>query len=111
MNPKCSICLLRRELKFDVSTGLNATLIRMERITFTTRFLGRVDVVDLCDLLVGVLPRTISKVNIDVDTTGVVEALSSRALRREGTRKEELQQICVLSSLEIQTLPPAKKII
>ena len=52
-------------------------IIQNGRITFTTRFLGRVDVVDLCDLLVGVLPRTISKVNVDIDATRVVQAFVS----------------------------------
>ena len=76
----------------DESTGLKMANIQMERITFTTRFLGRVDVVDLCDLLVGFLSRTISKVHVDIDATGVVQSLSRRALRSERTRNEELRK-------------------
>ena len=76
----------------DVSTGLNVAKLQNGRITFTTRFLGRVDVVHLCNLRVGVLPCTISKVNVDVDTTGVIQPLFGRALRSERTRNEELRK-------------------
>ena len=76
-------------------TGLYIAIITMEKFTFTTRLLGRVDVVHLGDLLVGVLPRTISKVDVDIDATGVVQALSRRAFRSERTRKEELRKSCM----------------
>ena len=110
MRSKRSICPLDRELKFDVPVGPIIVIVSIPttKITFTTRFPGRVDVVHLGNLLVGVLPCTISKVNVDVDTTGVIQPLFGRALRSERTRKEELQKSCVLSSLGIQTLPPAK---
>ena len=72
MNPKRSICLLRRELKILVMHQHDLSVSILMDFTFTTRFLGRVDVVHLGNLLVGVLPCTVSKVNINIDTTGVV---------------------------------------
>ena len=72
MIPTHSNGLLRRELKILVMHQHDLSVSILMEFTFTTRLLGRVDVVHLGNLLIGVLPCTVSKVNINIDTTGVV---------------------------------------
>ena len=63
----------------------------MACFTFATLLPGRVDVVHLSDLLIGVFIRSVAKVNIDVDTISVINALG--ALRRTGIFQEKLKDI------------------
>ena len=61
----------------------------MTCFTFATLLPGRVDVVHLSDLLIGVFIGSVAKVNIDVDTISVIDALG--ALRRMGIVQEILK--------------------
>ena len=60
-------------------------------LTFATLLPGRVDVVHLGDLLIGVLIGSVAEVDIDVNTICVIDAL--RALRRTGMFQEILKDI------------------
>ena len=62
-----------------------------ENITFTTRLSRRIDIVDLGDLLASILSGGIAKVNINVDTTCVIEVWSSGTLRSYDTSWDKLK--------------------
>ena len=62
----------------------------MKPITSTTLLSGRVDVVDLGYLFVGLLPRRIAKVYINVDTACVIQTLSAWTFRAEDTAQDRL---------------------
>ena len=63
----------------------------MACFTFATVLPGRVDVVHLGNLLIGVFIGSVAKVNIDVDTISVIDALG--ALRCTGIFQEVLKEI------------------
>ena len=90
-NPKQTIYLWGTELKYKkILNGLFC--FSLNEITFTTLFSRGVDVVHLSNLFVGLLPCTVAKVDIDVDTTGVIEAWSVGALRGKGTSQDKLRK-------------------
>ena len=67
-------------------------VLYMKPTTFTTLFSRGVDVVHLSNLFVGLLSCTVAKVDIDVDTSGVIEAWSVGALRGKGTSQDKLRK-------------------
>ena len=62
----------------------------MKQTTFTALLSGWVDIIDLGNLFIGLLPSGITKVNMDVNTTRVSEVCSSGALGAKGSSQDKL---------------------